>query len=93
MRFAIQARLIQRHGDVVVRNETRLGSATALSDAVRTARTHAADGFTVWIYEVRRDGGGRPTYVSVDTLRPDVPAEDLVPVQGESRAGDPGARR
>lgn len=72
MEFAIQARLIEPRGDVVVRNETRHDSATELGDAVRTARAHAAEGFTVWIYEVYRDGGVRPRYVGVDTLRPDV---------------------
>lgn len=71
MEFAVQARLIERRGDVIVRDETRLGSATFLDDAVGTARAHAADGFTVWIYEVRRADSGPPTYRMVDTLRPD----------------------
>ena len=71
--FAVQARLIERHGDVVVRDEARLDSATALGAALRTARPHAADGFTVWIFEVHRDAGVRPIYVAVDTLYPDRP--------------------
>ena len=72
MEFVIQARLMERRGNVVVRDETRHGVATELSEAVRIARAHAADGFTVWIYEVYRDDAVRPRYVSVDTFRPDV---------------------
>ncbi|MCX6465773.1 MAG: hypothetical protein NTW05_19600 [Pseudonocardiales bacterium] len=71
MEYAIQARLIERRGNIVVRDETRRDVATELSVAVRTARAHAADGFTVWIYEVHRDDGVRPTYVTVDTFSPD----------------------
>jgi hypothetical protein len=70
--YAIQARLIERRDNIVVWDETRRDVATELSDAVRTARAHAADGFTVWIYEVHRDDGVRPTYVTVDTFRPQV---------------------
>ncbi|GAA2536940.1 hypothetical protein [Pseudonocardia hydrocarbonoxydans] len=73
MEFAIQARLVEWRGAVLVRDETRLGSATALDDAVRAARAHAADGFTVWIYEVDRGSGTQPAYTRVDVVRPDPP--------------------
>lgn len=77
MEFAVQARLIERRGNVVVRDETRWDTATALDEAVRTARAHAADGFTVWIYEVRHGSGTQPTYVSVDTMSPAVRAQGV----------------
>lgn len=68
--FAIQARLVEWRGNVVVRNETRLEFAATLTDAMRSARVHTADGFTVWVFEIRRDGI-RPRYVRVDTLAPE----------------------
>lgn len=89
MEFAIQARLIERRGNVMVRDETRHDSATELSDAVRTARSLAADGFTVWIYEVHHDGGIRPRYVSVDTFRPDVGPPPVAADQRRRRPGEP----
>ncbi|MDN5855182.1 MAG: hypothetical protein L0K86_20510 [Actinomycetia bacterium] len=68
--FAIQARLVEWRGNVVVRNETRLESAATLADAMRSARVHTADGFTVWVFEIRR-AGFRPKFVRVDTLAPE----------------------
>nr|MBA2321655.1 hypothetical protein [Deltaproteobacteria bacterium] len=69
--FAIQARLIERHGGKVIRDETRLGTATALDDAVREAGRHVADGFTAWIYRVESGAGPVQTYEAVQILRPD----------------------
>lgn len=73
MEFAIQARLVEWRDTVLVRDETRLDSATALDDAVRAARAHAADGFTVWIYQVDRGSRTQPAYTRVDVLRPHLP--------------------
>lgn len=74
--YAVQARLIEHRHGVVVRDETRIDTATTVEAAVRDGRRHIDDGFTVWIYHVEDRSGTRPTYVTVETLRP-----ELSPVQ------------
>lgn len=69
-RYEVQARRMLRRGTVVVSDETRHATTTNLADAQCTAHALAVDGFTVWIYLVRQGDGVRPTYVSVETLRP-----------------------
>lgn len=69
--FAIQARLIEWRDGVVIRDETRRGTAPTLDDAVRAAGAHVADGFTAWIYQVETGAGAVPTYITVKVLRPD----------------------
>lgn len=68
--YAVQARLIERRHGVIVLDETRLDTVSELGDAVREARRHASDGFTVWIYLVENTGGGPLRYSRVETIKP-----------------------
>ena len=89
-RYEIQARLLQRRGGLVVRNESRLARADTLAEATRTAKGWSADGFTVWIYRVDPGDGVRPIYHSVQRLEPE--AATLGP-ENHSPNQRPGSRR
>jgi hypothetical protein len=50
--FHVQGRLIERHGPVIVRDETRRVDAESRDEALRIAQVLGSDGFTVWVWAV-----------------------------------------
>ncbi|MGH3566294.1 MAG: hypothetical protein ACRDRH_09725 [Pseudonocardia sp.] len=91
-RYEIQARLLRRRDGVLMRDESRLGHADTLEQAMRTANTWVAEGFTVWIYRVEAGTGVRPVYRSVRTLTPTPPAS-RDGARGSGGGGSRAARR
>jgi hypothetical protein len=84
--YEVQARRIVRRGRIVLSDDTRHATATALSEAQTAARALAVDGFTVWIYLVRNCGGIRLVYDTVETLPPTPGAPALPSGRGAARA-------
>jgi hypothetical protein len=66
--FEIQARVLERHDGVRIRDEVRLATANTLEGAARAAHTFAAVGFTVWIFAVDRSTSRRRSYRLVERL-------------------------
>jgi len=91
--FEIQARLFECRDGACVRNEVRLARANILDDAVRSARTFTADGFTVWIYRVEPGSGMTPAYHLTHTLHPEQRDARSSRPRGETRTHRPGGRR
>lgn len=63
----------------IVRDDVRHGSSTSTSEAQKIAQRFAAEGFTVWIFQVKPGTGISPSYRAVAMLAPDAAtiAEDL----------------
>ncbi len=72
--YSVQGGFVERAHGVIVRDDVRHAGATTHDDAMRSARTFAADGFTVWIWAVAPGQGIMPCYRKVDTLQPARPA-------------------
>lgn len=68
-RFEVHARLVQRDGAVIVRDEVRRAEADDLDAAYAIAQRFTADGFTVWIYHLQRSAGAAPVFRRVDQAR------------------------
>lgn len=68
--YEVQGRVIERIGDVIVRDEVRLSTSDTHAAATRTAKAFVADGFTIWIFVVHRGLGSSATYRLVDMQSP-----------------------
>ncbi|MGH3566620.1 MAG: hypothetical protein ACRDRH_11435 [Pseudonocardia sp.] len=91
--FEIQARLLERRDGTYVRDEVRLARANTLDNAVRSARTFTADGFTVWIYRVEPGSGMTPAYHLARTLHPKQRVAGPSRPRGETTTHRPSGRR
>lgn len=69
--FEVQARLIERRAGIRVRDEVRLARSDTQDDAVQSAHSLVAEGFTVWIYQVQAGGSMRPVYRTIEVFRPE----------------------
>lgn len=90
-RYQIQARLLERQGSMIVRDEVRLDASEHHDCAMRTAQSLVGDGFTVWIFIVEPAAGSQPSYQLVDTLRPGRRAAppSVTPATPEPRGSSP----
>jgi len=90
-RFEVQARVLQRDGQRIVRDEVRLATSDSLADVTATAVALVAEGFTTWIFAVHRNDGRTPIYRLIDTRRPETSPAD--PCQATGAAGRGRATR
>jgi hypothetical protein len=70
-RMEIQGRRRVRHPGGDVRDEVRHASSTTEAEAREIAHRIAAEGFTVWIFQVERGPGIARRYRGIATLPPD----------------------
>ena len=68
--FEVQARIVERRDGVRIRDDVRLATATTLDHAITSARTFAADGYTVWIFSVERSTSRAPLYRLIERVNP-----------------------
>lgn len=70
-RMEIQGRRRVRHRGGGVRDEVRLASSTNQPEAQDVAQRFAAEGFTVWVFDVRPGAGTAPHYRRIVELSPE----------------------
>lgn len=71
-RIEIQGRRRVRRRGGAVRDEVRHARPATVAEAWEIAQQLAAEGFTVWIFEVGPGPGVAPRYNGIGTLTPDV---------------------
>ncbi len=61
-RFVVQGRVVEWRAGRIVRDETRSAETDTHDEALCTAQGFAEQGFTAWIFQLRRGTGFAPVY-------------------------------
>lgn len=69
VKYEVQGRRTGYNAEAIVRDETRLASASTTASALELAGALAADGFTVWVFETGSGVSGK-TYKLLEKLDP-----------------------